>query len=57
MGQPDVSSISIEQDTAATLTVVGLSEEEVMASEDCAGEVRWDDGQSAPMLPNEPFRP
>jgi len=57
MGQPDVSSISIEQETAATLTVVGLSEDEVKASEDCAGEVRWDDGQSAAMLPNEPFRP
>lgn len=57
MGQPDVSSISTEQETAAMLTVVGLSEDEVIASEDCAGEVRWDDGQSAPLEPNEPFRP
>jgi hypothetical protein len=57
MGPADVSFVSVEQETTAVLTVVGLSESEVMAAKDCTGEVRWDDGQSAPMDPTPPFRP
>jgi hypothetical protein len=37
--------------------VVGLSDSEVEAAAECAGEIQWDDGQSAPLQPGEPFRP
>lgn len=57
MGPPDVQVVSTEQETAALLTVVGLSDAEAEAAGGCAGEVQWDDGQSARLEPGEPFRP
>lgn len=57
LGPPNVQFVSTEQDTAALLTVVGLSDSEVAAAGECVGEVQWDDGRSAPLRPKEPFRP
>jgi hypothetical protein len=57
MGPPDLRFVSTEQDTTALITAVGLSEEQVDAAADCEGEVFWDEGESAPLLPREPFRP
>lgn len=57
MGTPDLQFVSTMQDTIALLTVVGITEGQRDAAEECTGEVRWDDGQSAPLLPGEPFRP
>ena len=57
MGPPDLQFVSSEQETTALLTAVGLSANEVEAAEGCAGEIRWDDGQSANLEPGEPFRP
>lgn len=57
MGPPDLRFVSTEQDTTALITVVGLSDEQVQAAARCEGEVFWDDGESAPLLPQEPFRP
>lgn len=57
MGSSDVRFVSTEQDTTALITVVGLSEEQVNAAGDCEGVVFWDEGESAPLQPNPPFRP
>lgn len=57
MGPPDLQFVSTQQDTTALITVVGLSDEQAEAAGDCEGEVFWDEGQSAPLLPQEPFRP
>ncbi len=57
MGPPDLRLVSTDQDTMALITAVGLSEEQVDAARECEGEVFWDEGQSAPLLAQEPFRP
>lgn len=57
MGPPDLQFVSTDQETTALLTVVGLSDAQVEAAAECAGEIQWDDGQSAPLQPTEPFRP
>lgn len=57
LGPPDLQFVSTEQETTALLTVVGLSESQVEAAAGCVGEIQWDDGQSAPMEPGDPFRP
>jgi len=57
MGPPDLQFVSTDQETTALLTVVGLSDAQVEAAAECAGEIQWDDGQSAPLQPGEPFRP
>ena len=57
LGQPDLRVMSTEQETTALVTVIGLSNREVEAAADCLGEVRYDDGRSAPLRPSAPFRP
>lgn len=57
LGAPDVQFINPEQETTAILTVVGISADQVEAATECVGEFQYDDGQSAPLEPNEPFRP
>lgn len=57
MGSPDLQFVSTEQETTALLTVVGLSKTQAEDAAGCVGEVQWDDGQSAPMEPGDPFQP
>lgn len=57
MGPSDLSFVSPEQETIALVTVVGLSREGIDAASQCAGEVFWDEGSSAPLQPGDPFRP
>lgn len=57
LGPSDLSFVNPDQDTIALITVVGLSQAEVDEASQCTGEVFWDEGQSAPLEPEEPFRP
>lgn len=57
LGPPDIRFVNPEQTTVALVTVVGLSQTQVDAVSGCAGEVFWDEGSSAPLQPEEPFRP
>lgn len=57
LGPSDVTFVNPEQTTIALVTVVGLSQAQIDAVSRCAGEVFWDEGSSAPLLPGEPFQP
>ncbi|HUG32131.1 MAG TPA: hypothetical protein VMM14_04495 [Acidimicrobiia bacterium] len=57
LGPIDVNFVNVAQETAALLTVIGLTQEQVDLAADCEGEVEFDDGQAEPMLPEDPFRP
>jgi hypothetical protein len=57
LGATNVQSVSTEQETTALLTVIGLTRERAEAAAACSGEVEFDDGQSEPLEPGEPFRP
>jgi len=57
LGPAELQFVSTDQETSALLTVVGLSDSQVEGAADCAGEVQWDDGRSAPLQPGQPFRP
>lgn len=57
LGAINVQSVSTEQETTALLTVIGLTRARAEAATACSGEVEFDDGQSEPLEPGEPFRP
>lgn len=57
LGAANVQSVSTGQETTALLTVIGLTRERARAATTCSGEVEFDDGQSEPLEPGEPFRP
>lgn len=56
-GPTGLETINPDQPTTAVVTVVGISEEDVAAAAECAGEIRYDHGQSAVLAPEEPVRP
>ena len=58
LGPPNVTDFNPEQATTALITVVGITESQALeAMESCVGQVTWDIGGVAPLVPLEVFEP